>query len=316
MQGTTTTRVNLRRGPGTDQPVLRVLDPGTPVTFDAVDGDWLQVQAAGQSGFVSSHFVAQEQQSVPAGFVGVPGSDPLPGIELAPDPAEQIQVGPNATSVERTVASTWNHSGNVLNALATHMKFAAGCAVAVFGTESSGNAFGAGGRMTIRFENHHFFQFWGKANPDEFRAHFQFDAVKPWTGHQWRAAADGAFQPVHVNQSSEWSAFQFAGTLDATAARLSISMGGPQILGSNFAEAGFESVEQMFDAFTSSEKRQIVAFFDFLQGTSTHPPKVIALQQRDFVRFAELYNGPANAAEYSARIASCFEAFERLRPNT
>src|SRR5262249_60497107 len=102
--------------------------------------------------------------------------------------------------------------------------------------------------------------------------------------------------------------------LNETLAKLSISMGGPQILGSNFADAGFESAAQMFDAFATGEKRQIISFFDFLQGVGTHPPKILALQNRDFVRFAELYNGPGNSAEYSSRLSTAFDAYERLRP--
>jgi hypothetical protein len=105
-----------------------------------------------------------------------------------------------------------------------------------------------------------------------------------------------------------------ASSVDETAAMLSISMGGPQIMGMNFADAGFESVREMFEAFAASERRQIVAFFDFLQGTETHPRKVLALQKMDFVRFAELYNGPGNAAVYSARISGMYDTFERLRP--
>jgi hypothetical protein len=304
--------VNLRSGPGTDQPVLCVLEPGTPVTIAGASGDWLEVAAKGQAGFVNVQFVAQEQHAVPEGLID--GTGPFGDIALAPPDEKQIKLAPGASSVDRTVAVTWNRSGNLLGALADHLKFDAGCAVAVFGTESSGSGFAADGRMVIRFENHHFHQYWGQSHQPDFDGHFQFDGVKPWTAHQWRASENDAFQPVHRSQSSEWSCFQCACGFDEHAAKLSISMGGPQILGSNYGEAGFESVEQMYDAFASGERRQIVAFFDFLQGPATHPPKVLALQQRDFIRFAQLYNGPGNAAEYGARIAGCFDAFQRLRP--
>jgi hypothetical protein len=169
--------------------------------------------------------------------------------------------------------------------------------------------------LLIRFENHHFFRYWGKVNPQRFAAHFQFNSQKAWTGHLFRASKTRPFEKVHQDQSSEWRCFEFARSLDLTAAKLSISMGGPQILGSNHAEAGFESVDRMFDAFSSGEKRQIIAFFDFLKGAETHPPKVLALQKLDFIRFAELYNGPGNAAEYGARLSGAYEAFQRLRPN-
>jgi hypothetical protein len=307
-QGKTTTAVNLRSGPGTQHASLAVLAAGTPLDILADTGDWLRVDAAGQEGFVHERFVARDVHAIPAGLTG-----PGPDVDLAPPAAHCIKLGARATNAEKLVAATWNRSGNLLATLAGNFKFETGAAVAVFCTESGGAGF-RGGRLLIRFENHHFFRHWGKANPQRFAAHFQFNAQKAWTGHVFRASASAPFENVHQDQSSEWRCFEFARTLDDTAAKLSISMGGPQILGSNYTEAGFESVGEMFDAFSSGEKAQIVAFFDFLQGTGTHPPKILALQKLDFVRFAELYNGPGNAAEYGARLSGTYDAFQRLRP--
>jgi hypothetical protein len=311
-QGTTTTRLNLRTGPGTENPSLTVLPAGTPLSIIEERGDWLRVAAVGRDGFVHGSFVARETQAVPTGLNGA-SDDPLPGVSLTPPSSQLIKLGPRATAGEKTVATTWNSSGGVLSALATQMKFDTGAAVAVFCTESGGNCF-QNGRMIIRFENHHFLRHWGKNHRPVFDAHFQFSAQKPWQAHMWRRSESDAFDMVHRDQNSEWNCFQFARTLDDTAAKMSISMGGPQILGSNYTEAGFESVDDMFDAFSSGEKRQIVAFFDFLQGVGTHPPKVLALQKLDFMRFAELYNGPGNAAVYSERLSMSYEAFQRLRP--
>jgi hypothetical protein len=313
-QGKTTTRLNLRTGPGTGHPSLRVLDPGTPLTVLEDTGDWLKVEVGGQQGFVHERFVAQETQAVPLGLAGTESDDPFPGVAMAPREDQLIRLTGRPTSSERLVAGTWNKAGNLLSELAGHLKFNPGAAVAVFCTESGGQGFGPDGRMLIRFENHHFFRHWGRAHQELFNTHFRFNPAKTWTGHQWRPSELASFENVHTDQSSEWRTFEFARTLDDTAAKLSISMGGPQILGSNHGDAGFESVHEMFDAFSASEKRQIVAFFDFLQGTETHPPKVLALQKMDFVRFAELYNGLGNAAEYSARISGAFDTFNRLRP--
>jgi hypothetical protein len=239
-----------------------------------------------------------------------------PDVPMAPPDDQLITLGVRPTSAERLVAGTWNKAGNLLRALAAELKFDPGAAVAVFCTESSGNGFSPDGRMLIRFENHHFLRHWGDAHKDIFDAHFRCNSKKSWTGHQWRESAAGEFENVHQSQNSEWRAFEFARTLDETAAKLSVSMGGPQILGSNYAGAGFESVDRMFEAFSESEQRQIVAFFDFLEGTETQPHKVLALQRLDFMRFAKLYNGPANAAVYSARIAAMYQTFQRLRPET
>ena len=241
-------------------------------------------------------------------------SDPLPNVPLAPDAANQIRLGLKPTSAEQLVATTWNRSGNLLSNLATGLEFDTGAAVAVFCTESGGAGF-RDGRLLIRFENHHFFRHWGKNNPQTFAARFQYNAQKPWTGHLGRAADADAFEPVNTNQSSEWRCFEFGRTLDDTAAKLSISMGGPQILGSNFADAGFESVAEMFERLLlrrEASNRLLLRF----PARRRHAPAQASspLQQLDFVRFAELYNGPGNAAEYGARLSSTFDAFQRLRP--
>jgi hypothetical protein len=234
--------------------------------------------------------------------------DPFSDLPMAPPGGQLIRLGARPASAEKLVAGTWNRCGNLLGAIAGRLQFKTEAAVAVFCVESGGSGFGPDGRMLIRFENHHFFRHWGKTNRQVFDAHFRFDSKKLWTGHTWRESAAGEFRAVHVDQSSEWRVLEFARTLDDTAAKLSISMGGPQIMGSNYAAAGFESVQQMFDAFSDSERRQIVAFFDFLQGSKTH----LALRELDFLRFAKLYNGPGNAAAYSEKIGRMYETFERL----
>jgi hypothetical protein len=236
-------------------------------------------------------------------------------VAMAPPENELIPLDARSSNTERLVAGVWNKSGNLLRVLAESLEFEPGAAVAVFSAESGGAGFGPEGRLTIRFENHHFYRHWGKAHRNVFDAHYRFDAAKTWTGHRWRASAAGAFERVHKDQNSEWRAFDFARALDDTAAKLSVSMGAPQILGSNYAAAGFESVHEMFQEFSASERAQIVAFFTFLQGTEAQPRKVMALQRLDFVRFAELYNGAGNAAVYGARIGSIYESYRRLRPS-
>ena len=154
---------------------------------------------------------------------------------------------------------------------------------------------------------------WGSKpeNRANFAEHFRFDSVKPWTNHTWTPGGR-PFEPFHGKQALEWEVFDFASGLDVRAARFSISMGGPQILGSNFSEMGFESVDQMFDAFKNSEKRQIIGFFDFVQGPGVSSRKVQAMRDQDFIRFAELYNGTGNASEYGSRIEKYFDDFQRL----
>jgi hypothetical protein len=307
--GTVTTHLNLRSGPGTEFPILALLDPQTSVTVVEQQGDWLKVETPKGNGFASKRFILQQNDSIDPGLIGTAADDPLPGIGMAPD----IPLRAGTTPSEKLVSGVWNRAGGVLQALSGKLGFHSGVATAVFCTESGGKGFAPDGRMIIRFENHHFFKHWGNKpdNRADFEEHFRFDSVKPWKNHTWTPGGR-PFEPFHGKQALEWQVFDFASTRDAHAAKLSISMGGPQILGSNFTEMGFESVEQMFDAFASNEKRQIVGFFDFVQGTGTSSRKVQAMREQNFIRFAELYNGAGNASEYGSIIEKYFDDFQRL----
>jgi hypothetical protein len=111
----------------------------------------------------------------------------------------------------------------------------------------------------------------------------------------------------------EWQVFTFASDLDDTAAKKSISMGLPQVLGSNYGILGFASVQDMFNAFVASEREQVAAFFDFLQGNG--PRATNALKERDFRTVASIYNGAGNAEYYGRLIGDLYDTFIALRGN-
>ena len=108
--------------------------------------------------------------------------------------------------------------------------------------------------------------------------------------------------------------FEFACSLDDTAAKRSISMGAPQIMGFNCTAIGCESPQEMFDCFAGSERDQIIGFFDFVGGGTTDSARVQALQRQDFLTFATLYNGTGQAPMYAALIRNKFDALHRVRP--
>jgi hypothetical protein len=186
----------------------------------------------------------------------------------------------------------------------------------VVAVESGGKGFAGDGRMIIRFENHRFYHYWGQSHPDKFEQHFRIDADTPWMGHRWRPSTNVDFREQHgwqgsldENQRTEWATFDFSATLDPRAARLSISMGAPQIMGSNYAVIGYESVEQMFDAFATSDHAQLLGFFDFVKA---NPQRVRALQRGDYFTFAELYNGSGQAEHYSRLIEEQVKTFDGI----
>ena len=231
-------------------------------------------------------------------------------------PADQLLTPPAGANGDTvSVINTWNRYGGVLSELAAQLQLDPASAVATLSAESGGRGMGDDGRMIIRFEVHLFHQRWGAAHEDQFGQHFAFQRDgQIWTGHVWRPAADGNFQPIHAesggSQNSEWSAFTLARQLDETAAMQSISMGAAQIVGFNFADIGYASVQAMFAAFQGNERAQIEGFFSFVRSKGL----LEAVRNQDFDRFAAGYNGPGNVAVYSPLIRRRVVAFQQLRP--
>lgn len=313
--GRTIDILNLRNGPSTTNEIIAELPFNTQVSILDTVGVWFKVSANGREGYVHSGFVQLDDESVSGGFIDKEGGSELPDLENtphSPDASEQIHISSAMTNSDKLVASTWNRYGGLFAALASRLGIDPGVAVAVFVAESGGDGF-RNGRMVIRFENHIFWDKWGKFNPDTFNQHFTFSNHMIWLGHKWRPNTSSQFMEFHGNQDSEWQAFRFAQTLNDTAAKLSISMGAPQIMGFNHHAVGFESVTQMFDAFNTSEANQIIGFFDFVKGPGTDVRKMLALKRFDFETFASLYNGPGQASRYAAIIQALFDTYSRLR---
>jgi hypothetical protein len=224
-----------------------------------------------------------------------------------------LTVPPGGSTAAAKTAAIWNRFGGLLEPLASMLSIDPAVAVAVVATESGGRGMGDDGRMIIRFEAHVFWSYWGKNNPDAFNALFRFDANKVWLGHQCRPNPNAPWQSFHDQlQAGEWSAFGVAQGLDDRAAKLSISMGLPQIMGFNFAAIGYNSVEEMFDAFSADERIQLSGFFDFVRGKRAASPRMAALQSKDFSSFAAQYNGGGQVELYSGRIQSYCDAFHTL----
>jgi hypothetical protein len=93
---------------------------------------------------------------------------------------------------------------------------------------------------------------------------------------------------------------------DRTAALQSCSWGIGQIMGENYAQAGFVDVEQMVAAMSASEDRQLAAVADFLISSRLNIP----LQAHDWASFAHGYNGPDYAAtRYDLRLNGEFHKY-------
>lgn len=236
-------------------------------------------------------------------------------IPLAPPAAQVFDPDTAATWTQRGVIETWNRFGGLLGGLSERLEIDPAVAVVVLAIEAGGRAFSADGRMIIRFENHIFFDRWGHQHGDAFNRYFQFDPdpARSWQKHAWRPAENGPWREFHGSQRGEWEVFDFASRLSPRDARLSISMGVPQIMGFNHSAIGYGTVEEMFDAFSTSAHSQILGFFDFVRGPSGSSRRLEALQQRDFAAFAALYNGPGQAARYAGLLKDAVDAFRAMR---
>ncbi|MDW8328054.1 MAG: N-acetylmuramidase domain-containing protein [Anaerolineales bacterium] len=344
--GITTHRVNLRAGAGTTFPILTVLVPRTPFTVLQQQGEWLKVSANGREGFLHRGFVQltpvtaataaappAPAQPTPASAAPAPPSPPaapapraslgatLGDIPLAPPADKLLRVDPKAPLLNRLAARIWNQYGNLLEALSAQLQIEPAVAVAVFAVESGGQTFSpVTNKMLIRFENHVFYNLWGRHNQAVFERHFTFNPNQRWLGHKWRPTPNEDWRPpdrpdFHGDQVREWEVLDFARTLDDEAAKKSISMGAPQIMGFNHAVIGYATVHELFDAFNhpdraQAERAQVVGFFDFV---NANPQRIAALQAQDFVAFARSYNGIGQEQLYGTNIKATFDAFNAMR---
>jgi hypothetical protein len=318
--------LNLRQGAGADQAVIRLLPDQTPLDVLDDSQTWLFVATdEGEAGYVHRDYVSAPSPVAPPvvtspPVVIAPGAPlALPGyLASAPDlaeaplqPVETLTLGAEVGEGARRLAAIWNRLGGLLYVLAGRLQVDVGVALAVLAVESGGVGFSPNGRMVIRFENHLFYHNWGKHNPDFFNRHFTFSSAKSWEGHAFRPSPSLPFSEFHGDQVAEWRVLDFAASLDDVAAKLSISMGAPQILGSNHRRIGYASVQDMFSAFQSGERSQVLGLFDFIRADAN---MVQALRNRDYRAFAAGYNGPGQADTYATLIASWVQAFEALRP--
>jgi hypothetical protein len=269
--------LNLRAGPGQDQPRITTIPNQELVQVLHEQDGWLFVVWQGQPGHISASFVTRRS--------------------AAPD---------NNTALKQT----WERYRDLLRQEAGRLGIDPAVAVAVLLAESGGRAFGPDGRLIIRFENHIFFQEWGHRNPDFFSRFFEFDANERWKGHRWRRTQEEPWQEGHKSQAGEWEILNFARSIHEEAALRSISMGAAQIMGFNHASVGYASAQEMFNDFQQSEENQIRGFFRFIEGKRL----VNTLRRGDFLAFAAGYNGSGQAEIYRSIIGRYVEMAAREIP--
>jgi hypothetical protein len=253
----------------------------------------------------------------------------FPGRRLLPGdgPDHPVVVIPAWPTERRALGRVYNRLGGLMGRLAGEFQIEVPAVLAVWYVESSGREH-TPGRAIIRFENHVLFDQWGRFQPTRYDQHFQHGGRPPrtqdvcrgasgdfaaWKCHHYREQAAGAFVACHQSQDQEYEVLALATALAGEDIALRcISIGGPQIMGFNFATAGFASPRALYDAFQASEGAQVRGFFAFSQRVGTPGQAIGALRGRDWATFARLYNGAGNVATYAALLQSAYVEARQL----
>lgn len=107
----------------------------------------------------------------------------------------------------------------------------------------------------------------------------------------------------YIGNAAEYNRLEAAIDLDRDAALQSTSWGIGQVMGFNFAKAGFASIDAMIGAMVVSEDAQLHAMASFTRTVGLAG----ALQRHDWKSFAAGYNGKAfRAHEYDHRLAVAY----------
>jgi N-acetylmuramidase len=129
------------------------------------------------------------------------------------------------------------------------------------------------------------------------------------TRHRWDEAHPNVSSPswnralYGADGARQYDRLAEAVALDRAAALQSASWGMFQILGLNYADSGFGSVEDFVTAMCTGEGAQLEAFAAFCR----HNGLDRALRARDWTRFALGYNGPGEAEnDYDGKLAAAY----------
>lgn len=115
--------------------------------------------------------------------------------------------------------------------------------------------------------------------------------------------SQGGYGPPGAHQ---YDRLAVALNLDAEAALQSASWGLGQIMGENFKEAGFASVDDMVAGMIAREDNQLAGITSFLSTTGMAE----TLRSHQWASFARRYNGPNYAANnYDATLAHFYEIY-------
>ena len=172
------------------------------------------------------------------------------------------------------------------------------CVKAVAEVESLGNGFNSTGMVKILFERHKFYKFiaqkYGAPKANQLAA-MHPDICSPKAGGYTSSTA------------TEHKRLDKAIAIDRECAMKSASWGRFQVMGFNYAAAGFANVEDFCVAMWKSEDEHLRAFVNFIKADANMHRH---LKNRNWTAFANAYNGPAYAQnKYDTKLAAAYRKY-------
>jgi hypothetical protein len=166
---------------------------------------------------------------------------------------------------------------------------------AVLAVETSGFGYLADRRPDILFERHIFSRLTGS----------QFDVDDPDVSQP----SPGGYGPGGAHQYERLAA---AMQLDDVAALQSASWGLGQVMGENFANAGYRAVTDMVTAMVAGEDNQLQAMASFIVKSNMDA----SLVSHDWSGFARRYNGPNYVANnYDGQLRHFYQIYSASAPD-
>jgi hypothetical protein len=168
---------------------------------------------------------------------------------------------------------------------------------AVAEVESSGDGFLTDGRVKILFEGHQFYKFTKGA----YATSHPTICYKKWTSKFYTKGPN-----ADVRGAGELARLAEAMALNKKAALLSASYGKFQIMGFNFAIAGFVTVEDFYKAMQVSEAEHLTAFCNYIKGNAIDDE----LRNHNWAGFALRYNGAGyKVNQYDTKLAKAYKKY-------
>ncbi|MEM6662226.1 MAG: N-acetylmuramidase family protein [Pseudomonadota bacterium] len=137
--------------------------------------------------------------------------------------------------------------------------------------------------------------------------------------HKFKKHSGGTWDRTHSDISGSYSARSYglfreqyeklyrAAVLDQSAALKACSYGAFQILGENFKECGYQSVEDYVDSTLDSQRKHLDAFVSFILSNAA---LLTAIRNKQWATFAKGYNGPSyKDNDYDTKMADAYKKF-------